>query len=330
MASIWRMTSGLDKITRDVAVAARELRRGALVAFPTETVYGLGANARDDAAISAIYAAKQRPATNPLIIHVADPAQAEALVEMHGKAWKLAEAFWPGPLTLVLPYRAEAGISALARAGLPTLAVRVPGHEVALELLRAFGGALAAPSANVSGRLSPTEAEHVAESPLAEHVAAILDGGECAVGLESTIIGFDDQHRPQLLRPGGIARARIEALLGEPLMAPAGPQGRPSAPGQLSSHYAPRARMRLNASAPAPGEMYLAFGPDAPKGVPGLNLSPMGDLAEAAANLYAYLRILDDTGVDVIAVAPIPAQGLGEAINDRLRRAAAPREENEA
>ena len=320
------MNTVAQKITTDVPVAATALRRGELVAFPTETVYGLGADATSDAAVSAIYAAKGRPARNPLIIHVATVEQAARLVEMNAAAEKLAEAFWPGPLTLVLPYRADAGISAIARAGLDTLAVRVPAHPLAQALLRAFGGPVAAPSANVSGRLSPTEAEHVADSALAEHVAAILDGEECPVGLESTIIGFDEQGHAVQLRPGGIAREEIEAVLGQPLRTAAGSPDSPSAPGQLSSHYAPRARLRLNAPAPRDGEMYLAFGPDSPQGVPGLNLSPSGDLAEAAANLYAYLRILDDTGVASIAVAPIPHEGLGEAINDRLRRAAAPRE----
>ncbi len=317
----------MGKIVQDIDAAVQALKAGQLVAFPTETVYGLGADATSDAAVSAIYAAKGRPATNPLIIHVASMQQAEALVHMPQVARKLAEAFWPGPLTIVAPYREGAGISAIARAGLDTLAVRVPAHPLAQELLTAFGGPVAAPSANVSGRLSPTEAEHVAESPLAEHVACILDGDECPVGLESTIIGFDEKGRATLLRPGGIAREEMERVLGAPLLRPpaASDAARPSAPGQLSSHYAPRARLRLNADAPREGEMYLAFGAEAPQGVPGLNLSPTGDLAEAAANLYAYLHILDATGVDGIAVAPIPEHGLGEAINDRLRRAAAPR-----
>ncbi len=324
------MSNADDIITTDVKRAAQALRAQQLVAFPTETVYGLGADATSDAAVSAIYAAKGRPATNPLIIHVADAAQAEALVHMPQSARRLAEAFWPGPLTIVAPCREAAGISALARAGRDTLAVRVPAHPLAQALLTAFGGPVAAPSANVSGRLSPTEAEHVAESPLAEHLACILDGNECPVGLESTIIGFDEQGSATLLRPGGIAREEIEQVLGAPLRHPSGgTTDKPSAPGQLSSHYAPRARLRLNADAPREGEMYLAFGADAPQGVPGLNLSPTGDLAEAAANLYAYLHILDATGVETIAVAPIPAHGLGEAINDRLRRAAAPRARGE-
>ena len=324
----------MSKISSDISAAARALERGELVAFPTETVYGLGADAASDTAVSKIYAAKGRPATNPLIIHVADAEQAEGLIDMPPAARRLARAFWPGPLTIVAPAKEGAPVSAIARAGLPTLAVRVPSHPLAQKLLRAFGGPLAAPSANVSGRLSPTEAEHVDESPLADHVALILDGGECAVGLESTIVGFDEEGEARLLRPGGIAAEEIEKVLGAPLLRPqeASPEAganeaerRPTAPGQLTSHYAPRAKLRLNAFHPEPGEMFLAFGPDAPHDVPGLNLSPSGDLAEAAANLYAYLHILDETGVDTIAVAPIPETGLGEAINDRLRRAAAPR-----
>ncbi|HHN73345.1 MAG TPA: threonylcarbamoyl-AMP synthase [Thermopetrobacter sp.] len=319
-------------ITEDVDRAVAALRAGRLVAFPTETVYGLGADATSDAAVAAIFAAKGRPRFNPLIIHVADADAAAALGCMGAPARRLAEAFWPGPLTLVVPRAPHCPVSPLACAGLDTIALRVPSHPLALAMLRAFGRPVAAPSANVSGRLSPTEAEHVAEGPLADHVEVILDGGECPVGVESTIVGIVGQGPPRLLRPGGIPRAEIEEVLGEPLAegatpaARGGSAGRPSAPGQLASHYAPRARLRLNAAAPRPGEMFLAFGPDAPHDVPGLNLSPSGDLVEAAANLYAYLHILDETGVDTIAVAPIPEEGLGEAINDRLRRAAAPRD----
>ena len=315
-----------DKLTTDVNQAAAALRAGRLVAFPTETVYGLGADAANDDAVAAIFAAKRRPRFNPLIAHVADAQAAQRLATFNDEAGRLAAAFWPGPLTLVLPRADDCPVSLLASAGLDTIALRVPSHPLARELLRAFGGPVAAPSANISGRLSPTEAEHVAESELAEDVAVILDGGECAVGVESTIIGFDARGRATLLRPGGIAREEIERVIGAPLITP-GQTGAPAAPGQLKSHYAPRAKLRLNAAAPRQGEMYLAFGPAAPKGVPGLNLSPAGDLKEAAANLFAYLRILDDTGVDVIAVAPVPNEGLGEAINDRLTRAAAPREE---
>ncbi len=317
----------MAEITTDVGRAVEALRAGRLVAFPTETVYGLGADATDDSAVAAIFEAKGRPRINPLITHVADIDAAMRLGRFDDAARRLAEAFWPGPLTLVVPRAEDCPVSLLATAGLDTLAIRVPAHPLAQALLAAFGGPVVAPSANVSGRLSPTEAEHVAESPLAEKVAVILDGGECLVGVESTIIGFDANGAPVLLRPGGIPREEIEEVLGQPLRTEVkeGGEGAPSAPGQLSSHYAPRARLRLNASAPQEGEMFLAFGPDAPKGVPGLNLSPSGDLREAAANLFAYLRILDETGVDSIAVAPVPEHGLGEAVNDRLRRAAAPR-----
>ncbi len=315
----------MAEITTDADRAAEALRAGRLVAFPTETVYGLGADATDDSAVAAIFEAKGRPRINPLIAHVADIDAAMRLGRFGEAARRLAEAFWPGPLTLVVPRAEGCPVSLLATAGLDTLAIRIPAHPLAQKLLRAFGGPVVAPSANVSGRLSPTEAEHVAESPLAEKVAVILDGDECPVGVESTIIGFDPDGTAVLLRPGGIPREEIEAVVGEPLRTGKGGEGTPSAPGQLSSHYAPRARLRLNASAPEEGEMFIAFGPDAPKGVPGLNLSPAGDLREAAANLFAYLRILDETGVDSIAVAPVPEHGLGEAINDRLRRAAAPR-----
>ncbi len=321
----------MAEITTDPAGAAAALRAGRLVAFPTETVYGLGADATSDSAVAAIFEAKGRPRFNPLIAHVADAGRAMELGRFHDAARRLAEAFWPGPLTLVVPRTEDCPVSLLATAGLDTLALRVPAHPLARALLEAFGGPVVAPSANVSGRLSPTEAEHVADSPLADRIAVILDGDECPVGVESTIVGFDAGGEAVLLRPGGIPREEIAKVLGRPLRAGGGVGGAPSAPGQLSSHYAPRARLRLDAAAPEEGEMFLAFGPDAPKGVPGLNLSPSGDLREAAANLFAYLRILDETGVPSIAVAPVPEHGLGEAINDRLRRAAAPRpEEGEA
>ncbi len=306
-----------------LATAAARLREGQLVAFPTETVYGLGADATNDRAVAAIFAAKARPRFNPLIIHVADLDRATTLGEFFAPALCLAEKFWPGPLTLVVPRRPEAPISHLATAGLATVALRVPAHPVALDLLRAFDGPIAAPSANPSGRLSPTEAEHVQEG-LGDKVALILDGGPCRHGLESTIVGFGEGG-PVLLRPGAITREALEAALGRPLAAKSLAQ-KPESPGQLASHYAPKARLRLNAHEARPGEMLLAFGPGAPKDVPGLNLSPEGDLVEAAANLFAYLHILDETGVASIAVMPIPETGLGEAINDRLRRAAAPRE----
>ncbi len=309
-----------------LAEAARLLAAGAQVAFPTETVYGLGADARQGEAVAGIYAAKGRPSFNPLIVHVADVAAARALVEWPEAADRLAQAFWPGPLTLVLPLRDGAGISQLVTAGLPTLAVRVPGGAVAQGLLRAFGGPVAAPSANPSGRISPTTAAHVLAG-LSGRIAAVLDGGPCAVGVESTIVGLPAQGAPELLRPGGLPQEALEQALGGPLRPVATPgapeKGGLTAPGQLASHYAPGAPVRLNAEGPRPGEALLGFGRVAGAV---LNLSPSGDMAEAAANLFGHLHRLDAMEVAGIAVSPIPERGLGRAINDRLRRAAAPRE----
>lgn len=302
-----------------IARAAALLAEGRLVAFPTETVYGLGADALLGQAVAAIFDAKGRPRFNPLIVHVASPEAARRLIELGDEGRRLAAAFWPGPLTLVGPMRADAGVADLVTAGLPTLAVRVPEHPLALALLRAVGGPVAAPSANPSGRISPTTADHVLEG-LSGRIAAVLDGGPCAVGLESTIVGVAGE--PSLLRPGGLPAEAIEAALGRPLAA-AG-EGI-TAPGQLASHYAPAARLRLEAESPRPGELWLGFGPS-----PGaeLNLSPTGDLHEAAANLFAHLRALDARAGPgrTIAVAPVPHRGLGAAINDRLARAAAPRD----
>ena len=298
--------------------AAAALAAGALVGMPTETVYGLAADATNAAAVARIYAAKGRPAFNPLIAHVPDIAAARREAIFDPRAEKLAERFWPGPLTLVLPVRTDGSVCELARAGLSSIALRAPAHAVAQDLLRAFGRPLAAPSANISGRLSPTTAENVA-ADLGDALSLILDAGPCTVGVESTIVALAPDQPPRLLRPGGIAREDIEALIG-PLAAPGGAI---EAPGMLSSHYAPRARLRLTAAAPGKDEAFLAFGPDAPTGT--LNLSAKGDLLEAAANLYAFLRRLDAEGAAMIAVAPIPLAGLGEAINDRLARAAAPR-----
>lgn len=295
-------------ILDDIDHAARLLREGALVAFPTETVYGLGADATNGAAVAAIYAAKGRPRFNPLIAHVPDLAAAGALVDLPPALRALAKAYWPGPLTLVAPCRGE--VTALMRAGHDTLAVRVPAHPVAQQLLRAVGRPLAAPSANPSGRISPTRAAHVAEG-LGIQIAAILEGGACAVGVESTIVGLENG-QAVILRPGGIA-------LDLPL---ATPRSAPDAPGQLSSHYAPHAAVRLGALKARKGEILLGFGPVAGD----LSLSPTGDLHEAAAQLFDLLHQLDATGRP-IAVAPIPGHGLGRAINDRLRRAAAPRPE---
>lgn len=293
------------------------LRHGGLLAFPTETVYGLGANARNGRAVAAIYAAKGRPAFNPLIVHLADAGAARDLCVFNPIADVLAGAFWPGALTLVLPLRPDAEISDLVTAGLPTLAVRVPDHPLAHALLAAFGGPVAAPSANPSGRISPTTAAHVLAG-LGGRIDAVVDGGDCAVGLESTIIGFDPG--PVLLRAGGIPAEAIEAVLGAPLGQPHDP-ALPTAPGQLASHYAPHGQIRLNVTDLAPGEVLLGFGPVAAA----LNLSASGDLTEAAANLFGHLHQLDAMGAVKIAVSPIPQHGLGAAINDRLTRAAAPR-----
>lgn len=308
------MTLATDSALDEAAAA---LAAGGLVAFPTETVYGLGADATSDAAVARVYEAKGRPHFNPLIAHVPDLAQAGRLVDFTDPARRLAEAFWPGPLTLVLPRTAGCPVSLLASAGLDTLAVRVPDHPLALALLRAFGRPLVAPSANPSGQLSPTAAGDVREA-LGDKVAVILDGGPCRIGVESTVVDLSGE-RPGLLRPGGVPAEALEAIVG-PLAQPG--EGPLKSPGQLESHYAPSLPVRLEASEARVGEALLAFGPD----VTGdLNLSPTGDLVEAAANLFAFLRRLDRKGRTGIAVMPIPERGLGRAINDRLRRAAAPR-----
>lgn len=318
-----RNTVILSASPRGLRAAAGLLRAGELVAFPTETVYGLGADARDERAVAGIYAAKGRPSFNPLIVHVAEPEAAEGLVEMPAAARALAARFWPGPLTLVLPRRADAGLAERVTAGLPTVAVRVPAHPVARDLLVAFGGPLAAPSANPSGRVSATTAAHVMDG-LGGRIAAVVDGGACPVGLESTILGFEGA-AAVLLRPGGIPAEALEAALGAPLGRPEA--HRITAPGQLRSHYAPAVAVRLDAEGPREGELWLGFGPGPASG--GLNLSPGGDLAEAAARLFSCLRELDARaaaeGAAGIAVAPIPREGLGRALNDRLARAAAPR-----
>jgi L-threonylcarbamoyladenylate synthase len=316
----------LPATPENIQSAARALRAGRLVAFPTETVYGLGAIATSDAAVAAIFAAKGRPAFNPLICHVADLEAAKRLAHFDARAETLGRAFWPGPLTLVLPARADSAVSRLVSAGLPTLALRAPAHPVALALLAATGQPLAAPSANPSGQLSPTLAAHVALSlgrNAPENLAMILDGGPCQVGLESTIVGLAGP-APTLLRPGAISRGVIEALIG-PLSD--APKGAIEAPGMLESHYAPHLPLRLNASGPAKErEALLAFGAIVGNGfAQTLNLSPEGNLTEAGANLFAYLHALDDPRFAGIAVAPIPDVDLGVAINDRLRRAAAGR-----
>ena len=312
------------------AAAARILADGGLVAFPTETVYGLGADAANPAAVARIYRAKGRPAFNPLIAHVSDFAAARNIARFDAAATALAEAFWPGPLTLVLPKARGCAVAGLATAGLDTVAIRIPAHPVARDILRLFGGPVVAPSANISGHVSPTTAAHV-RSDLAGRIDLIVDGGPVAVGVESTIVGCFDE--PMLLRPGGLPRAEIERVLGRPLQqAPkdADSDGQPLAPGMLASHYAPRAKVRLNAIELEAGEALLAFGLGAISGIDAasivMNLSERGDLDEAAANLFGHLRALDDRGTRTIAVMPIPNHGLGEAINDRLRRAAVGRE----
>ena len=298
--------------------AAEILRAGGLVAFPTETVYGLGADATNPRAVARVYEAKGRPQFNPLIAHVPGLQEAEAHAHFTPRARALAKAFWPGPLTLVLARKAESSVCELACAGLSTIALRAPAHPAAQALLAAFDAPIVAPSANRSGHVSATTAAHV-RADLGDVVELVLEGGASEIGLESTIIAVDADGRATLLRPGAIPRTEIEAITG-PLAARG---DKISAPGMMESHYAPRARLRLDATAPEPGEAYLAFGAPAPEG--GLTLSASGDLSEAAANLYAHLRALDAGGAAVIAVAPIPARGLGEAIRDRLARAAAPR-----
>jgi len=312
-----------------VAAAARILAAGGLVAFPTETVYGLGADATNAAAIAHLYQAKGRPAFNPLIAHVGDIDAARRIARFDAQATALASAFWPGPLTLVLPKTKGCPVADLATAGLETIAIRVPAHPIARDILRAFGGPVVAPSANLSGHVSPTTAAHV-QSDLAGRIDLIVDGGPVEVGVESTIVGCFDA--PLLLRPGGLPRGEIERVLGRPLAQPPADSddGQPLAPGMLASHYAPRTRVRLDARRVEAGEALLAFGPDAVAGVDAgmavMNLSVRGDLDEAAANLFGYLRALDARGARAIAVMPVPHHGLGEAINDRLRRAAVERD----
>ena len=311
---------------RALDAAAAHLRAGRLVAFPTETVYGLGANACDGAAVAGIYAAKGRPRFNPLIVHVTSVAAAMCLAVFDDASERLAERFWPGPLTLVLPARPSNGIADLTTAGLDTIAIRVPSHPIALDLIARAGVPVAAPSANRSGHVSATTADHV-RSDLGGDVAMILDGGATVHGLESTIVALlaGGAH---LLRPGAVPREAIAAVLGRAVLdgsRPATPDA-PIAPGQLASHYAPAARVRLDATDVQPGEALLAFGPNPlPATGPVFNLSPRGDLVEAAANLFTALRALDAAGAGAITAMPIPDTGLGEAINDRLRRAAAPR-----
>ena len=305
-----------------IAAAARLLAAGELVAFPTETVYGLGGDATNDRAVARIFEAKGRPRFNPLIVHFPDADSARAQVAFDGRADRLAARFWPGALSLVLPRQPGCAVSLLASAGLGSLAVRVPRHAVAHALLAACGRPIAAPSANASGKISPTTAEHVSRS-LGMKVAMILDGGRCPVGIESTVLDLTGP-APVLLRPGGVTVEELADAIG-PLVAPAAADAdAPKSPGMLASHYAPELPLRLDAMNVQPREALLAFGPCSIVGAAAAeNLSPSGDLVEAAANFFAMLRSLDRPGLAGIAVTPIPDRGLGRAINDRLRRAAA-------
>jgi len=308
----------------EISEAARLLRTGELVAFPTETVYGLGADATNDRAVAEIFAAKGRPRFNPLIVHVPDAAAARGLASFDARAERVAERFWPGPLSLVLPRSPKCPVSLLASAGLDTLAIRMPSHPLALALLRETGRPLAAPSANRSGRVSPTTAAHVLEE-LGGRIAAILDGGPCSVGIESTVLDLSGP-APALLRPGAVTREELAQLIG-PVAGQSETGSAPRSPGMLESHYAPHLPLRLEVREARPKEALLAFGQGAaPRGFAETRwLSRSGDLTEAAANLFASLRALDRPEFSAIAVMPIPERGLGAAINDRLRRAASPR-----
>jgi L-threonylcarbamoyladenylate synthase len=299
--------------------AAEALAKGEIVAFPTETVYGLGANALNAAAVAKVFAAKDRPRFNPLIVHVLGEEEAESYAAVNETARRLMKAFWPGPLSLVLPRKSGCAIAGLVSAGLDTIALRAPSNRIARALLEAAELPIAAPSANRSGRVSPTTAAHV-EAELGSLPAMILDGGPCTLGLESTVFGIDGE-KVTLLRMGALPRKEIEKVLGRKVARPK-PGSGVTSPGQLATHYAPSTPLRLNASKPRRGEALLAFGPHAPSFAgPAINLSRRGDLTEAAANFFAALRTLDAAGVESIAVMPLPDHGLGEAINDRLKRA---------
>ncbi|NNE82993.1 MAG: threonylcarbamoyl-AMP synthase [Alphaproteobacteria bacterium] len=303
--------------------AAAILAQGGLVAFPTETVYGLGADARNDQAVANIFAAKNRPQLNPLIVHVRDLESAAAYAEFDDRARALAARYWPGPLTLVLPRRANGGLSLLVSAGLDSVALRVPAHPTAQALLSGFDGPIAAPSANASGAVSPTRAEHVAQS-LGDKVDLIIDDGPCTIGLESTVVDLSGE-TICVLRHGAVTLEDLTREFGTVADATADTDGTVKSPGMLARHYATNRPLHLNARSAAPNEAYLAFGETGPtRAAATENLSPSGDLTEAAANLFAQLRALDQPQFTAIAVAPIPDHGLGRAINDRLRRAATP------
>lgn len=316
------MTRIVGATAEGIAEAAAALLAGKLVAFPTETVYGLGALATSDAAVARIFAAKERPANNPLILHVADAELARRFAVFDRRANDLAAAFWPGPMTLVLPLRKDRGVAVTATTGLDTVAVRVPRHPVAMALLRLVAAPVAAPSANRSGRVSPTSADHVM-ADLADRIDLVLDGGRVDLGIESTVIDLSRKGQALLLRPGGLTRAALEAVIGRLAGDRSQADGPVRSPGLLARHYAPRTPLRLDAETVEPDEVLLAFGPDPPGGgMATLNLSPSGDLEEAARNLYAMLRELDAIGARRIAIMRLPRAGLGEAIADRLNRAA--------
>ena len=319
---------GIEQVNEHViAQAATLLRQGRLVAIPTETVYGLGCDASNDDAVASIFAAKGRPQFNPLIVHGTSYEAMERYVAFSPLATKLGRHFWPGALTLVLPRKEDCGLSLLVSAGLKTVAVRVPAAKVSQAILEKAEVPVAAPSANFSGTISPTTAVHVKNS-LGSSVDLIVDDGACDLGLESTIVGFSGLD-PVLLRPGAISAEDIEDVLQQPLIRTAHSDKNPLSPGQLASHYAPRAQLRLNAADAKEHEAFLGFGPDMPAtGNPSINLSESGNLNQAAARLFSALHALDDSGVETIAVMPIPHSGLGEAINDRLTRAAAPRDQD--
>jgi len=309
----------IRKVTKtSIFSGGQLLARGNLVAFPTETVYGLGANANDSRAVAKIFAAKNRPSFNPLIVHLSDQDEAYRHAVLNRSAKALADAFWPGPLTLILPRHERCGISPLVSAGLDTVALRVPASADARRLITAARIPIAAPSANLSGRLSPTCAEHVAKQ-LKRHVSLILDGGPCDIGLESTVVDVT-KNIPVILRPGGLPSERIEQAIGQKLLTDNGTSTDIKSPGMLVNHYAPSLALRINAQNPRPGEVFLGFGKDVINA--DLNLSPTGDLLEAAANLFAYLHRLDSMPAKGIAVMPIPTEAIGWAINDRLKRAA--------
>lgn len=314
------MTADIKKISAEsIAQAVGLLRSGSVVAFPTETVYGLGADAENDQAVAGIFEVKGRPQFNPLIAHIADISWADGFAEMTPAARLLAERFWPGPVTLVMRRKSDCPVSYLVSAGLDTVAVRMPVHPAALKMIAAFGHSVAAPSANISGTVSPTTAQHVAQG-LGERIPLILDDGPCVVGVESTVLDVREK-QPVLLRAGGLAVEEIEEAAGMAVLFPEKDPELPRSPGQLLSHYAPSLPVRLNASEPREGEAFLAFGPAENAD---MNLSPSGDVREAAANLFAFMRALDAESYKGIAVMPVPMTGLGRAINDRLKRAAYP------